>query len=197
MSGSLEVSKSPTVEVPDWLEEILQLPGCHELAYPYWEGPAAAESVGKEGGSTVHGSDSLIRNMHTSTPTQPAYLRGVRVFLQPEEQRVHSVWPLGANVCSHPGMAHGAFSVLCMDETLGTMHYNLLRPSMGPGFTVNLQVDFCKPVPAGSTVYCMGEVESVEGRKAKLKGSLMDRPGGTLLLSASALFVSPKQQAAM
>jgi hypothetical protein len=70
-------------------EVVLALPGVEELLpAPYWEH------------SDLHGTDSLMRSMHAGPA--PA-LRGVRMFLQRSERRIHGVWLLGANVCSHPG----------------------------------------------------------------------------------------------
>ena len=75
---------------PAWVEGVVgTLPGVEELLpAPYWEH------------SDLHGADSLMRSMHAGPA--PA-LRGVRMFLQRSERRIHGVWLLGANVCSHPG----------------------------------------------------------------------------------------------
>lgn len=40
---------------------------------------------------------------------------------------------------------------------------NMLGP--GPAFTVRLEVDYKKPIPAGSNIICSAKVDSVEGRK--------------------------------
>ncbi|KAK3261759.1 hypothetical protein CYMTET_29348 [Cymbomonas tetramitiformis] len=105
-------------------------------------------------------------------------------------KKMHAVWPLGTRVCSHPGIGHGGLTVLAMDETFGQMHFNLLSEEMGPGFTVNMNVNFRGPVKAGTSLYVTAEVDKIEGRKAFLKGSVCDAPGGTLLLDATALFTA-------
>jgi hypothetical protein len=46
-----------------------------------------------------------------------------------------------------------------------------------------------QPVVAGSSVVCVAELESIEGRKAWLKALLLDRPDGTVLAQGRALFV--------
>jgi hypothetical protein len=75
---------------PAWVDDVVgALPGVEELLpAPYWEH------------SDLHGADSLMHTMHAGPA--PA-LRGVRIFLQRSQRRIHGVWLLGANVCSHPG----------------------------------------------------------------------------------------------
>ena len=43
---------------------------------------------------------------------------------------------------------------------------NKLGP--GPAFTVRLEVDYKKPIPAESEIVCTAKVDSVEGRKVSL-----------------------------
>ena len=44
---------------------------------------------------------------------------------------------------------------------------NKLGP--GPAFTVRLEVDYKKPIPAESEIVCTAKVDSVEGRKVSLR----------------------------
>jgi len=166
------------VEEATWLADIRALEGVKELSDPYWQHE-----------DSIHGEDSMIAALHAGAEPM---LRGVHMFFENTTKKVHSAWVLGSNVCSHPGMGHGGILMTIMDETMGTLWDRTLKSELGPGFTVNMQMDFRKPTIAGTTVYVLAELEHVEGRKAKIKGRMMDRPGGTVLLEASALFVVPK-----
>ena len=55
-----------------------------------------------------------------------------------------------------------------MDDSFGAIVYILKREGViagGPAFTVNLNVNYHKPVPATSIVCCTTTVSSIEGRK--------------------------------
>ena len=84
-----------------------------------------------------------------------------------------------------------------MDETLGGLVYVLKREGLiaaGPAFTVNLDVSYKAPVPAGSALLCTASLESVEGRKTWVRAEVAARPGGDLYASGRALFVIPKDK---
>ena len=49
-----------------------------------------------------------------------------------------------------------------------------------------------KAVTAGSVLYVVADVQEVDGRKVKLKGTVLDAPDGAVLLEASALFVTAR-----
>jgi predicted thioesterase len=53
-------------------------------------------------------------------------------------------------------------------------------------------VDLRKAVTAGSVLYVVADVQEVDGRKVKLKGTVLDAPDGAVLLEASALFVTAR-----
>ena len=45
---------------------------------------------------------------------------------------------------------------------------------------------------AGSVLYVVADVQEGDGRKVKLKGTVLDAPDGAVLLEASALFVTAR-----
>jgi acyl-coenzyme A thioesterase PaaI-like protein len=113
-----------------------------------------------------------------------------------KERQFHSLVTLGKNVCGHPGIVHGGLTAALIDETLGGINYMLkkhkLLPS-GPAFTVHLEVDYKKPVPAGSHVICTASLESNDGRKTWVTATVSSQPGGDVYATGKALFVVPKQ----
>jgi acyl-coenzyme A thioesterase PaaI-like protein len=101
---------------------------------------------------------------------------------------------LGDNVCGHPKTTHGGMTAALVDDTLGGLSFMLkekrkkrererrkkdrqggvdgldnddgvLVAPAGPAYTVQLDISYKKPVPAGSTVCIEATVESIEGRK--------------------------------
>lgn len=114
-------------------------------------------------------------------------------------QAVHTLIALGSSVCGHPGLVHGGISATICDETLGALAYMLKRDGAlpaGPAFTARLEVDYKKPLPAGSEVCCTARLISVEGRKIWASVQLADKPDGTVFAAGKALFVTARQPAA-
>ncbi|KAK9816593.1 hypothetical protein WJX72_002389 [[Myrmecia] bisecta] len=86
-----------------------------------------------------------------------------------ERKQFHTLVSLGSNVCGHPTIVHGGLTAAVIDETLGGLAYILKREGImgaGPAFTVHLEVDYKKPVPADSNIICSSELEQLDGRKA-------------------------------
>lgn len=70
------------------------------------------------------------------------------------------------------------------DQALGIHFFK----AAGVGFTANLQVQYKKPVAAGSTVIFRTRVDHRERRKVYLSGHAEDEEG-TVLAEASSLFI--------
>ena len=67
---------------------------------------------------------------------------------------------------------HAGLTAALVDETLGALVYILKREGViggGPSFTVRLEMDYKKPVPASTIMCCTAELVSAEGRKAWVK----------------------------
>ena len=86
-----------------------------------------------------------------------------------------------------PGLAHGGLLACAFDEALGSTVGQLLRR---PAVTGRLETDFLRPVPVGSTLYIVGKLDGLAGRKvyASAEGRL-NAPDGPVALRARALFV--------
>jgi acyl-coenzyme A thioesterase PaaI-like protein len=104
---------------------------------------------------------------------------------------------LGPNVCGHPSITHGGVSAALHDDTLGGLAYVLKAEKAagipeGPAFTVQLEVSYKAPVPAGAAVLVAATVDRVDGRKMWLASELTTQPDGVVRWTARALFVVPK-----
>ena len=75
--------------------------------------------------------------------------------------------------------ASAGLTAALVDETLGALVYILKREGIigdGPSFTVRLEMDYKKPVPASTIVCCTAELQSAEGRKAWVKARVQVCP---------------------
>ncbi|KAK1149203.1 hypothetical protein N8T08_006423 [Aspergillus melleus] len=110
--------------------------------------------------------------------------------------RVVSIFHVGAQLCGHPGFVHGGLLSVMFDEAFARC-VSACFPS-GLGMTANLNVDFRKPAIPNRVYVLRAETETVEGRKAWVKGTLCSMPGQgedgepLLVAEAKALFVEPK-----
>ena len=108
---------------------------------------------------------------------------------------------LGPALCGHPGIVHGGLLATILDEGLARCCFAALPNKVG--VTASLKIDYRKPCMAGQFVVLKAETTKVEGRKAWVKGrleTLVDEGRGevpVVLAEAEALFVEPKQAAAL
>ncbi|KAA8644493.1 hypothetical protein EYZ11_003014 [Aspergillus tanneri] len=107
-----------------------------------------------------------------------------------------SVFHIGTQLCGHPGFVHGGLLTVMLDEAFARC-VSACFPS-GLGMTANLTVDFRKPALPDRLYVLRADTGSVEGRKARVKGSLCSLPWPgeegeqVLVAEAKALFVEPK-----
>ncbi|KAF2401122.1 Thioesterase/thiol ester dehydrase-isomerase [Trichodelitschia bisporula] len=109
-----------------------------------------------------------------------------------------SVQYLGHALCGHPGIVHGGLLATLLDEGLARCCFPALPNKVG--VTASLKIDYRKPCMAGQYVVMKAETTKVEGRKAWVKGRLETLPlegEGEVLVEAEALFIEPRQAAAM
>lgn len=86
-----------------------------------------------------------------------------------------------------PGLAHGGLLACAFDEALGSTVGHLLRR---PAVTGRLETDFLRPVPVGSTLHIVGQLDGIAGRKVYTSADgRLDGPDGPVALRARALFV--------
>lgn len=110
-----------------------------------------------------------------------------------------SVAHVGEDICGHPGIVHGGLLATMLDEGLARCCLPALPHRIA--VTANLNINYRKPVPAGSFLVLRARTVKLEGRKAWLEGhiELLTKPGETpqVLTEATALFISPKYAAMM
>ncbi|KAF2761857.1 Thioesterase/thiol ester dehydrase-isomerase [Pseudovirgaria hyperparasitica] len=122
-------------------------------------------------------------------------------FTTSDGSRFASVQYLGPALCGHPGLIHGGLLATLLDEGLARCCFPALPNKVG--VTASLKIDYRKPCKAEQYVILRAETTKVEGRKAWVKGrieTLVDETKGEVpevLVEAEALFVEPRQAAAM
>ncbi|KAK2010504.1 thioesterase superfamily protein [Colletotrichum eremochloae] len=105
-----------------------------------------------------------------------------------------SISHLGTDVCGHPGIVHGGLLATMLDEGLARCCFAALPHNVG--VTAKLEINYRKPVHAGTYVVLRARTIRVEGRKAWVEGQLETLAANgeepVVLAQASALFVSPR-----
>ena len=66
--------------------------------------------------------------------------------------------------CGHPSIVHGGAIASVLDDTFGVLFF---ASRLGNGFTANLNVNYRKPLAAGTDVTVHVAVDRVEGRKVR------------------------------
>ncbi|NWJ73549.1 PaaI family thioesterase [Pseudonocardia sp. ICBG1122] len=85
-----------------------------------------------------------------------------------------------------PGLVHGGVLAAAMDELFGALQHHL----DGHYVTAELTTRYRAPVPLGTTLHLDAVIESVDGRKLRVRGTgRLDAPDGTVAVSATALFL--------
>jgi acyl-coenzyme A thioesterase PaaI-like protein len=84
-----------------------------------------------------------------------------------------------------PGHAHGGAHMAVLDHAFGSAAWT----SGYPVVTASMTYDFRRGIPTGSIVLVEAEIESVEGRKVRVRGRLHDREGN-VFGSGHALFLT-------
>ncbi|KAK1989470.1 thioesterase superfamily protein [Colletotrichum cereale] len=105
-----------------------------------------------------------------------------------------SISHLGTDMCGHPGIVHGGLVATMLDEGLARCCLAALPHNVG--VTAKLEINYRKPVHAGTYVVLRARTIRVEGRKAWVEGQLETLAANgeepVVLAQASALFVSPR-----
>jgi uncharacterized protein (TIGR00369 family) len=92
----------------------------------------------------------------------------------------------GKNACGHAGLVHGGAIAATFDDAFGALFFSLER---GKGFTARLEINYRKPIPAGTPLRVVTAVESVEGRKVWMTSKMVAEDGETAYADARSLFV--------
>ncbi|KAJ5516911.1 hypothetical protein N7527_008471 [Penicillium freii] len=121
------------------------------------------------------------------------------VFSERGGKTMISLMYLGGDVCGHQGIVHGGLLATLLDEGLARCCFPALPNKVG--VTANLNIDYRAPAMADQYVALRAETVKVEGRKAWVEGRIETLPlDGTepvVLVEAKALFIEPRQAAAL
>jgi len=79
----------------------------------------------------------------------------------------------GESACGHPGIVHGGALAASFDDAFGSLFFS---QHIGNGFTARLEVDYKRPVPAGTPLRLVTRVDSIQGRKVWMSSTLQGRP---------------------
>ncbi|KAJ5152092.1 hypothetical protein N7492_010387 [Penicillium capsulatum] len=121
------------------------------------------------------------------------------VFSERDGKSMVQLMFLGSDICGHPGIIHGGLLATLLDEGLARCCFPALPNKVA--VTANLNIDYRSPARAESYFALRAETVKVEGRKAWVEGRIETLPEDgtepTVLVEAKALFIEPKQAAAL
>ena len=83
--------------------------------------------------------------------------------ISPDATRLRALVTLGERACGHPGIVHGGALAAVLDDAFGALFFH---SGVGSGFTANLNVDYVRPVPAGTELSLELERVRVEPSKS-------------------------------
>lgn len=103
---------------------------------------------------------------------------------------------VGTDLCGHQGIIHGGFLATMLDEGLARCCFPALPYNIG--MTAKLEINYKAPAMADQYLVLRATTTKVEGRKAWVEGHIETLPTEegqepTILATASALYISPKQ----
>ena len=188
-SSARAASASTASTAPEWVGELRDRlkPRFADEPNLYWRGGDLGV-----GGRQVHGEDSVFGLLHAAGAFHDPCL-----LVDDAQQQVLLTMRTGRDTAGHPGITHGGFTSLLLDEMAGQAYCEFVQSARGPGVTANLTIDYCAPMPTQSHVLVVASLRGVEGRKVRCDVRAMDGAsyaadgveGGTVFAKASALFV--------
>lgn len=105
-----------------------------------------------------------------------------------EDLTVHAEFVVSGAHQGAPGLIHGGLLAAAFDEVLGALNWVVGAPAV----TARLETDFRAPVPVGSKVQIVAQIEGVSGRKVygSAKAHIVRDDAAPLLAAeAYALFI--------
>lgn len=103
---------------------------------------------------------------------------------------------VGTDLCGHMGIIHGGFLATMLDEGLARCCFPVLPFNVG--MTAKLEINYKAPATADQYLVLRATTVKAEGRKAWVEGHIETLPTEegqepTILATASALYISPRQ----
>ncbi|KKK22895.1 hypothetical protein AOCH_000533, partial [Aspergillus ochraceoroseus] len=164
-------------------------------------GQVAASSSSSSSSLTGHPQSQNTAAAATATATATA---------EPPQCQIIAFFPIGSQMCGHPGFVHGGLLSVLFDEVFAYCASQSFRT--GSGMTANLNVNFRKPALPDRVYVLRAATVKVEGRKAWVEGTMtmtslplhgagesdgkaeqqQQQQQPVMVAEASALFVEPK-----
>ena len=115
--------------------------------------------------------------------------RGLRmVFTRTGKHSVESRFKAEPHLCGAPDVVHGGVQAALLDEVMGTAGHCGFDDEPDEAVdivTVDFQLRYRRPCPAGQPLLLRGELVRVEGRDVFVKGEILE-PGGEVVTRAEA-----------
>ncbi|XP_051262366.1 acyl-coenzyme A thioesterase THEM4 isoform X2 [Dicentrarchus labrax] len=108
------------------------------------------------------------------------------LFINREEQKCVGIFQAGHLLEGPPGHVHGGAIATMIDTVTGT-HASFLS---GPVVTANLNINYRRPIPLGSTVLIESSLDKKEGRKLFFSCKVTSTDGSKVHTETTVLFVS-------
>lgn len=97
-------------------------------------------------------------------------------FAEIEKGRVEMVWAPTAALLNRGGIVHGGYIATALDEACGVAAISLSEPAT-PFVTMNLNVDYLRPLLVGSVYRVIGTVQQSGGIRTLTRTEISDSAG--------------------
>ncbi|XP_054477911.1 acyl-coenzyme A thioesterase THEM4 isoform X2 [Anoplopoma fimbria] len=108
------------------------------------------------------------------------------LYFNSEEQKCVGIFQAGHLLEGPPGHVHGG-AIATMIDTVTGAHATILS---GPVVTANLNINYRRPIPLGSTVLIESSLDKKEGKKIFITCKVTSSDGSKVHTDTTALFVS-------
>lgn len=108
------------------------------------------------------------------------------VFFHEEQQRTMTIMQFGTKMEGPPGFVHGGAIATAGDVCAGVTLYTGLKINC---VTANLNVNYKRPIPLGSTIVIETQIERIEGRKCFTLSNFKSPDGSILYDTLTTLFI--------
>lgn len=124
----------------------------------------SSEPATAPGWRTLNAADHDLRHhLVHETLRGPSRVEKYDVHLNEADKELKAEIRLGHKVCGHPETVHGGAIAAVIDDCAGML---FLHCGCGTGYTANLNINYRRPLPAGTDVIMECKVMSIEPSKS-------------------------------